>query len=436
MKFSQFNFLIKTEDQNVVICNTLTGAIFVLSENKYLSIREEIKVNQQSNDKASIIKELNNAGILLDDSTNEFQRMCYLSNNSRYRNSFLDLRILPTEECNCRCIYCYESFKRGEMTEEVKESVKLMLMKRIPYIKDLSIGWFGGEPMMAMNTIADISNLILELMKKYDFKYNTQITTNGFFLNRDNFLKLLDLKINNIQITLDGDKEEHDKRKRLIDGSGTFDVIMDNLNNISKIDKDYQLTFRINLDHNNINSIPRLINKLKNIFCKKNSYSIFYRSVGNWGGNNNIDNSQLFSSEENRSIQSIIGECISNETNYVFDIPLLMNRSCYASNPQCFTIGSNGTIYKCTVYFESEKNKIGILDKNGDLKIDINKASEWIECRSSDKRCTKCYLYPSCHGKHCPAQYVIFKKTKCPNAKYTLKNNLMKYYNASKIQHM
>ena len=38
----------------------------------------------------------------------------------RIKAKSLHLVILSTEQCNFRCKYCYESFERGEMSEEIR----------------------------------------------------------------------------------------------------------------------------------------------------------------------------------------------------------------------------------------------------------------------------------------------------------------------------
>ena len=60
------------------------------------------------------------------------------------------------------------------------------------------------------------------------------MTTNGFFLDKTMFDMLYKLKIYNYQITIDGEKEHHDKYRVTHNGKGTYDVIMSNLLNIKK----------------------------------------------------------------------------------------------------------------------------------------------------------------------------------------------------------
>ena len=64
-------------------------------------------------------------------------------------NRELHLILLPTEACNFRCVYCYESFRLKRMEPWVVEGIKRLLSRRAPDLRALSISWFGGEPPLA-----------------------------------------------------------------------------------------------------------------------------------------------------------------------------------------------------------------------------------------------------------------------------------------------
>ena len=58
----------------------------------------------------------------------------------------LQLILLPTEQCNFRCTYCYEDFAIGRMTPEVVSGVKNLIDRRADGLSHLQLSWFGGEP--------------------------------------------------------------------------------------------------------------------------------------------------------------------------------------------------------------------------------------------------------------------------------------------------
>lgn len=54
-------------------------------------------------------------------------------------NDFLHLILLPTEQCNLRCTYCYERFEVGRMTRQVVDAVKGLITCRAHTLKALNV---------------------------------------------------------------------------------------------------------------------------------------------------------------------------------------------------------------------------------------------------------------------------------------------------------
>ena len=78
-------------------------------------------------------------------------------------------------------------------------------------------------------------NQIKRLCKKYDKEYISHLTTNGYLLNLNTYNELVnEFNVRGIEITLDGDKNYHDKRRFLNNGKGTFEIIYSNILSIIK----------------------------------------------------------------------------------------------------------------------------------------------------------------------------------------------------------
>src|SRR5260370_20498979 len=107
-------------------------------------------------------------------------------------NEILNLIILPTEACNFRCVYCYESFKVGKMQESVITGIKRLIDSRVADLKLLAVSWFGGEPLPAADVMEEISEHILGVTTSHpSLKFEASISTNGYFLDTELFRKLL-----------------------------------------------------------------------------------------------------------------------------------------------------------------------------------------------------------------------------------------------------
>ena len=87
-------------------------------------------------------------------------------------------------------------------------------------IRHLSVAWYGGEPLLAFDTICTLTGQFRNLGLTYE---KAGLVNNGYLLDDEKINKLNDLMIASIQITLDGPREVHHTRRVLANGGPTFD---------------------------------------------------------------------------------------------------------------------------------------------------------------------------------------------------------------------
>src|SRR5262249_47577791 len=134
------------------------------------------------------------------------------------------------EQCNLRCVYCYESFVLGHMKLDVANGIVRLIEKRISDgLEWLDIEFFGGEPLGAWNTVKFLTRNIHELCQKHEVKLIGGMTTNAVLLHVDRFEWLMRHGFTGFQITLDGPRELHDARRVSMDKTGSFDMIWQRL---------------------------------------------------------------------------------------------------------------------------------------------------------------------------------------------------------------
>ena len=151
----------------------------------------------------------------------------------------LELILLPTEDCNFRCVYCYEDFSIGKMPDHIIRGVKAHIRRRAPRLRQLVLNWFGGEPLIALDVVDSISDEALTLSQKYGFNYHGSMTTNGALLDVDVAKRLYHIGIRQYQISLDGWGDVHDQTRRRRNGKGSFKKIWSNLIAINEECKKY-----------------------------------------------------------------------------------------------------------------------------------------------------------------------------------------------------
>lgn len=287
-------------------------------------------------------------------------------------NDILSLCILPTEQCNFRCTYCYESFKLGKMSEDTVNAIVKLVTKRAPTLKKLKIEWFGGEPLLAKDIVLYLSKQFQELSNKYEFEYFGSMTTNGYFLNKKLFQELVELGIHSYQISLDGSKEIHNKTRVLMNKEGTFDKIWKNLLEIKEFKSDFNLTVRVHYFQENLQEIKDFAHTLNKTFQEDERFTIFYRNISNLS-DCSVENISIYNPNEVKVIQKELNKLSTDvQTKNIED-----NYICYASKANFYVIRSNASISKCTVCLDEEINIIGKLNDNGELELNQDKARLW-----------------------------------------------------------
>lgn len=147
-----------------------------------------------------------------------------------------------TESCNFRCKYCvysnHYSLNNGYSNEQMsldtaRAAVDLYMDVNLTSIQynpnlSISIGFYGGEPLLNYHTIKGVVSYVEQKYKPYFSRMVFSLTTNGYLLNREKLQFLLDHHFA-ISVSLDGDKEDHDRNRVTVGGKPTFDVVFNNL---------------------------------------------------------------------------------------------------------------------------------------------------------------------------------------------------------------
>ncbi len=291
------------------------------------------------------------------------------------RNDELHLTILPTENCNFRCTYCYERHINNMMTNEVVMNVLKFLQKRGPEISFLSLSWFGGEPLLGFKVIRQIMSYInYEMPHPKNFRFASGMTTNGYLLNKVRLNELVSLGVKGYQISLDGDMDLHDKVRVLAGNLPTFQVIYNNLVDAHGTDLDFNFRVRLHVNKNNFESLSKLISRLRNDLDGDKRYVLFIRKLSRLGGPNDKDLPVI---EEND--ESVV-KLVDKAKDLGFKVDTLRNADeyvCYASRMNGFTIMPDGRLVRCTVALYDDRNVVGKLNTDGSLDMDRGKALWW-----------------------------------------------------------
>ncbi|NHN26872.1 4Fe-4S cluster-binding domain-containing protein [Flavobacterium jejuense] len=290
-----------------------------------------------------------------------------------FDNERLEIIVFVTEQCNFRCLYCYEDFKVGKISSEIILGIKNLILARIHKIKELSLSYFGGEPLLNKSVVLELSDWASKLCKENNVYYFGSLTTNAYGLDKITFKKLIRSKVKSFQITLDGEKEEHNKLRPTINGKNTFEKIYSNLVSMSKSKHDFSCVIRFNVSDTNIYSVESFI--LNNSFPFSNDRRFNFHFHPIFG----MENLKLSKNELLYNLKKIAiskGLFFNSEEG---------ESTCYAAKANSFVIRADGRVQKCTVALESDINNIGKISKDGILKLDQYKLKKWLF--ANDKEC-------------------------------------------------
>lgn len=437
MKPSIYNFVWSTEDpEKVIIFNSLTTALAEVRKSRIdlLNFSQFNYVLLPENER-QFVDALRKGGFVVDDTVDELRMVKFAYNNDKYNSTLVRLVIAPTLACNFACAYCFEQLNKSQsrkddknifMPEEVKQDLLRYIEKIVKKGKDVFVTWYGGEPLLAKETIFDLSQKIIAITEENKVGYSAGMITNGYLLSEDSDLvqNLKKNRIEYIHITLDGPREVHDSRRMLKGSNGpTFDRILEGIK-LLKVN-DIEAYIRVNIDRSNIDNISRLLDTLK-----ENNLSDIFIYLGH----------VIPYTEGCKSYES---SCILTEEFSIINQDFYKNlnlkgfeagresfyprfaRACDANRTNAFVLDPDGDMYKC---WTEIGNKTASIGKIGDLTRQNNEKEnreiQWLSWEPFEySDCVECKMLPICMGG-CAHQAMSINKGRpeCKEWKYGLEN--------------
>ena len=416
-KPTQFHYSMFNDNGELLVLNTFTGKLYkVHSKNAKMvnDILQQRNIDENKVPLYSLISEK----LLVPSTADEYAYFRSCCSNIIHQSE-LGLTILPTHQCNCRCVYCYENFNGGIMSSLVQDNLIKFVKNQINRYASLNVSWFGGEPLLAMDVIKKLSQNFINLCRIRKKQYGASITTNGTLLTIEVFRELQKCRVYTYQITIDGTKEIHDAQRPLTTGGSSYDLIIDNLVRIKQTIRvnSFKIFVRINLTKSSLNNIDDYIHTIEELFGDDPRFIIHFNVAGNWGGDRIggfLD--ELLTQSDNVSDKI---KYSLDKLNSIFPVQNVDNsyRGSFCFSPGCnvgycnhFTIDTNGQVFKCAQIIRDSIPKIG------DLGVypfvwDEYENSKWVYLASNEsvsEKCQKCCLLPTgCyHYNNCiVAQY-------------------------------
>jgi uncharacterized protein len=131
-------------------------------------------------------------------------------------NAPVVLVVTTTMDCNLGCYYCYESRSSEQQRVSDVDELVASAAERLDRGRKttLHIDWYGGEPLLNVEFLERASYALQELCRELQVVYHASIVSNGTRWPVDVGDFVARHRLREVQISFDGLRENHDRRRR------------------------------------------------------------------------------------------------------------------------------------------------------------------------------------------------------------------------------
>lgn len=416
---SRYNFLIPV-DEEVVLYNSRTGAAIKMSGADTLELATSLvkSIGDWAPDDLpqSLFSTLRDGGFVIPSGTDELQEIRDLFRQAKGWTPLV-VTLTTTMDCNLGCYYCYESRSLKRLDAPSIPVIQSWVAERLRRREDksLHVDWYGGEPTLNLEFIDAASTALQETCLQEGATYSASIISNGTTWPVDVSSFLHRNKIRQVQISFDGMKENHDRRRKYRKGrapefgTSSFETcvsLVDELLHHARVD------LRVNLDRRNQHELIEFVNFASNRgwFSRKFPAVIqparlsAYSDRSAFMRNYQMDVDEFEGLREHLRLHS--KNTISIEESEVPNgYPFPRTSVCAALATDSFVVGADGLKYRCGLQVGETHRAVGTLHSSGNAFTATD--AEWWERfdPTTLENCSRCSFLPICWGG-CPKKHL------------------------------
>jgi uncharacterized protein len=287
MKYYKYNRYIELipvpEDQCFLVFNIPNKALDVIDEAEGLLLSELSSLQKFSYNDCEdkrLMNEFIDKGYVVSAEISEIVEAenAYFGDNNKKNTSIL-VTITTTTICNMDCPYCFEVhkpsivLKDSTLLKNIKKYISQMIAMSPTEFKLLDLTWYGGEPLINIKSIQELTPMLLDIAQEHDLVYQSGIVTNGIYLTDEN-IKILteECFVRTFQVTVDGPEHTHNKNRPLKGkNQENYTKILRHLSNLPQSST---LILRVNADKDVAEGIDEFLDDLE-------SYKIWPHRIKN-----------------------------------------------------------------------------------------------------------------------------------------------------------
>jgi uncharacterized protein len=270
MQPSRFNVQVPLADRNeVFLMNTFSDAQLLVSPD-VASLLERVSRGESAfnREEAESIDALLENGFVVESRERENADLEEYFHNLRHDTEQLRCTVLTTLQCNFACDYCFQG-DHGDynkfaekMSLETARNVVEWIAGQLDAIRPekFVLTLFGGEPLLNLPVAYYLAEACHRVCTERGVKPGISLITNGLLLTPEVVDRLVPYGLYGVKITLDGDRDTHNRMRPLRGRQGTFDKIIENVRRVA--DK-VPITIGGNFDESSVDSYPDLLDFLR-----------------------------------------------------------------------------------------------------------------------------------------------------------------------------
>jgi uncharacterized protein len=421
------------EHDEVFMMNTLTDAQLVVSAD-VAALLDSVGVDDLTGCDAAerdALALLHENGFIVEDREADRRALAQYLGEVKSDTSELNVTVLTTLQCNFACSYCYQGDhgdynERAErMSMETARQTVSWMTRQLDRVRPekFILTFFGGEPLLNMPVMYELAERMWDATAERSVPMFVNIITNGLLLTPAVVDRMLPYGLNGIKITLDGDRDAHNRMRPLRGGQGTFDRIIENIRQVAGR---CRIAIGGNFDESTVDTYPALLDFLKEqefadklvkvnfkpivraepvkpkgiipltpVGAKESLKGTCMTSVGSGAGArcdscNVLDDKMSFLREETKRHGFPTHDGVHNGP-------------CHVHRQHAHTIGPDGSLYACPGFTGQLAMSVGHID--GRSESWRESALERFLRLSPWKECGDCAFIPVCAGGCVAASY-------------------------------
>ncbi|PRX56385.1 radical SAM/SPASM domain-containing protein [Flagellimonas meridianipacifica] len=444
IKSSFYNVLIPiVESDEYILYNTKNGGLELLTYSNGIELERYHDITsidlKSEGRNLPMLEYLYSKGYFLDADIDEREEFHSFYSKERRDTTIkspgtINLTIGTTILCNMGCPYCFE-FVKPNLTLKSEENIvgiakyvnDMIVKSPVKSWKTLNVTWYGGEPLINTFGIEKLTPLLLELCEKYGMDYNSDIITNGLLLDLKTWNFLIENKVQNVQVTIDGSKETHNKSRPLkgknTDTRKNYERILENL---SIMPTGIKTNIRINVDRKVASSFAEFFEDMESYGIWPMRFSEFnfspswlrvYEEAGDYDSSEGLSNPEFFDVlQDFRALKIKLFNKWATKNNIPqaklkWTLPSKQQDCATWVSPYSMVIDPLGYIHKCWETIHDKKRSVNHV--NSGYSFDDFKEYFDFDRFQLHQDCYECKYLPVCDQLSCSHQAIETGKPPC-----------------------